>query len=228
MPWLRKKLRLDEVQPVPKGCKTIHDRLLRPSSGEPESKKGLLIDARSLIAALKPIIEEKCKNASREELDIIFDNVEVALLEAQGVRRLKPAAPVLGGDQLPPPKRELFDSEIEAIKKQGELHKWATKKVKDGRSPVQWVLDYYGSWFDGLLTNHIRQADRNLYTAFMKELSRKGLPDGIDIPTKDENNQRLKAYRSYDPLRSDLEAIGREWHAARMRAYRSKPVRPNW
>jgi hypothetical protein len=187
--------------------KKAHTNGHAPGPGNSRPQADRIIDPRVLADALKLAAREKITEASEAELGVIDDYIELACFEAARDRRLQP-------DALPP-KRDLSCAEMEALKAQGRKYRWEDRKESDPRSAVQWVLDHYGTWLDGLLTNHIRQADDSLYPTFMKEISRKGLPDGVDIPSSEENKKRRQSQKDQPQDVRDL--LGRRWHADRTR-----------
>jgi hypothetical protein len=182
---------------------------------------GLVIDRNKLIADLKNFLADKLSDATPEEREIISDYLEMAVLEAPQV-----------GDasDLVAPKRDLSEGEVNDLKAYGASHRWEDRDPADKRSPIQWVADHYAPWMDGLLTSHIAQADDSIYASFMKALGRmkearkNGERLELDIPTRDENQRRKEVHRGDGPIRPD-EAIGRRWHARRMREHRARPTR---
>jgi hypothetical protein len=180
---------------------------------EPMYKKG------ELATAIKRIIRDKCVEASTQDLKVLYDNIDFAVEETFRTRRRLREPQQFSEElsRLPPPVPPLDKEQVDEVKKQGGLHPWKDRKESDGRSPVQWVIDYYEKWIPGLLQSHIRLADMPLYTAFAKHVSRNGLPEGLDLPTFAENEMR-----SAPPHERSTVAIVREWYAAKKRQHRSK------
>jgi hypothetical protein len=114
-----------------------------------------------------------------------------------------------------PPIPKLTARQIEAIQRHAERHSWS-ERGDDGRTPFEWVRDYYGKWIPGLLQHHLK-CDPLLYDAFAKRVSREGLPEGLDVPTKDEAELRA----IHDPLERAKVLATRVLNRTRMRQFRS-------
>ena len=84
------------------------------------------------------------------------------------------------------------------IKEVGERHPWEDRP-NGVVTPVNWVRKHYAKWIPGLTTSHLSQVDPLLYKAFMQHVSRHGLPEDVDIPTKRENELRRGAARPAKP-----------------------------
>lgn len=87
-----------------------------------------------------------------------------------------------------PPLPELSAAQLEAIRQRARKAPW-NERGDDKRSPFEWVRDNYGEWIPGILQSHLK-ADPSLYRAFARRVSRKGLPEWLDVPTEDDARLR--------------------------------------
>ena len=185
------------------------------------------LDVRDVIRAIAATLDEYFPGAPPKQREIMRDNIEIALLEGSSYRSLrKELEPsLLSQLDLPSPVRELTAQELQEVSGIGKRHPWGDRKADDARNPLSWLQDYYGKFIPGLLTNHIRRADNSIYPSLMKEIGRKGLPAGLDFPTRDENERRkmvatLRAKPDDPGVRK--EALKNEKNRARGRAFRAR------
>jgi hypothetical protein len=170
------------------------------------------VDVKNLAQALLGIVD--ASGLPEDQRHIVRDHVETALYEAQV--RIDHS----GIDDRRSPVPELGSAQVQAIKEQGKLHPWSSRRPEDRRWPVEWVRDYYGAWIPGLLKGHILQADPKLYAAFMKHVSRKGLPGDMDIPSEAENRIRSIS----NPQKRQVLVLSRKLNAGRVRNSSAKTI----
>jgi hypothetical protein len=99
---------------------------------------------------------------------------------------------------LRPPVPELTAEQIEATKRRGQEKPWADRPSyhTSAEGPFEWIRENFGLWIPGLRRIHLKAADRKLYAAFLKALSRADgrLPDWLDLPSESEHRLRIAAF----------------------------------
>jgi hypothetical protein len=203
----------------------IQNAMVDEVSTQQQEDSGL--DVRDVLRAINATLDRYFPGASPKQREIMKDNIEIALLEGSSYRSLrKELEPsLLSQLDLREPVRELSKRELLEISAIAKANPWDRRVDGDNRNPLRWLEDHYGKFLPGVLTNHIRQADCAFYQSLMKEIGRKGLPTGMDFPTRDENERRkmaaaLRAKPGDTAVRE--VAVRREKNRARGRAFRAR------
>jgi hypothetical protein len=192
-----------------------------------QQPKDVGLDVRDVIRAIFATLDEYLPEVPSKQHEIIRENIEIALVEASSFRSLrKELEPsLLSRLNLAAPVRELSSDEFEEIMEIGRAHPWSNRKEGNRKTPLRWLQDHYGRFIPGLLRNHIRQIDRGFYASLMKEIGRKGLPEGMDFPTRDENEKRRLAEMFLSQSDNDAvrrDAMRREKLTANVRAFQAR------
>lgn len=109
-----------------------------------------------------------------------------------------------------------------------ELYKHRLDRYEKPHAFIQRV---YAEWYGrGLAKNHLLSLDRSLYFALARQLGRHGCPEGFDLPTQKELNDRFLADMGLEDgetlpcpsFGTELKEQIRLYYAARNRAKKPK------